>query len=300
MATAASSTAPAPFWLEAFGTEIHFHDAGGVRTRCLETGGGAPLVVLHGVEASAENHIRNLAALGEIRRVVAPDLLGHGLTDKPDSAYDVADYGAHVLALMDELGIERADVMGQSLGGWIGCWLALNAPERVGKLVLNTMVGLPVDDAGWESFAGLIGRSDEAMRTLDPDGIRARLEWIVADPASVTEELVQLRRSLWAQGGWQRIAGRVIRVLTRERYEPQQLNAADLERIECPTLLVWTAANPVHGIDAAERALAHLPHGELVVVDDAAHWPQFEQPESFNSFVQAFLSGDAGGQTAET
>ena len=300
MATAARATARAPFWLEAVGTEIHFHDAGGVRTRCLEVGSGAPLVVLHGIEASAENHIRNLAALGAGRRVIAPDLLGHGLTDKPDSGYDIADYGAHVLALMDGLGIERADVMGQSLGGWIGCWLALNAPERVGKLVLNTMAGLPVDDeAGWDSFAGLVGRSDEAMRTLDPEGIRRRLEWIVADPATVTDELVQLRRSLWAQESWQRIAGRVIRLLTRERYEPQQIGAAELERIESPTLLVWTTANPVHGVDAAERAVAHLPHGELVVVDDAAHWPQFEQPERFNSFIRIFLSLDAGGAAAE-
>lgn len=301
MATAPNAAARPSFWLEAFGTEIHFHDAGGVRTRCLELGSGPPLVVLHGIEASAENHIRNLAALAAGHRVIAPDLLGHGLTDKPDSGYDIADYGAHVLALMDGLGIEQADVVGQSLGGWIGCWLALNAPERVGKLVLNTMVGLPVDDeTGWDSFEGLVGRSDEAMRTLDPEGIRRRLEWIVTDAATVTDELAELRRTLWAQPGWQRIAGRVIRLLTRERYEPQQILVADLERIECPTLLVWTAANPVHGLDSAERALAHLQRGELVVIDDAAHWPQFEQPARFNSAVRAFLSVNAGGATAHT
>lgn len=295
-----ATSAPSPFWLEALGTEVRFHDVDGVRTRCLETGSGAPVVVLHGIEASAENHIRNLSALAAGRRVIAPDLLGHGLTAKPDSGYDVADYGAHVLALMDALGIERADVVGQSLGGWIACWLALNAPERVGKLVLNTMAGLPIEDEdGWASFAGLVGRSDEAMRTLDPAMIRRRLEWIVADPVTVTDELVSLRRRFWSQDGWQRIAGRVIRLLTLERYEPQQIGRAELERIDAPTLLVWTGANPVHGLDAAEAAVARLPRGELVVVDDAAHWPQFEQPESFNSFVDTFLSTDAGGAAAE-
>jgi pimeloyl-ACP methyl ester carboxylesterase len=303
MATAASdpsattSPAPAPFWLEALGTDVRFHDAGGVRTRCLEIGSGAPVVVLHGVEASAENHIRNLSALAEGRRVIAPDLLGHGLTDKPDAGYDVADYGAHVLALMDARGIVRADIVGQSLGGWIACWLALNAPDRVGKLVLNTMVGLPIEDeSGWASFAGLVERSDEAMRTLDPETIRRRLEWIVADPATVTDELVFLRRRFWSDDGWQRIAGRVIRLLTRERYERQQIGPADLERIAAPTLLVWTRANPVHGLDAAEAAVARLPRGELVVVDDAAHWPQFEQPQRFNAFVRRFLSPTREGQ----
>src|SRR5919106_3478867 len=103
------------FWLEALRVEVRYRDAGGVRTRCLEAGGGRPLLVLHGIEASAENHIRNLTALGEIRRVIAPDLLGHGLTDEPDRAYDVDDYVRHVLALLDTLGIDRTDVMGQSL-----------------------------------------------------------------------------------------------------------------------------------------------------------------------------------------
>jgi 2-hydroxy-6-oxonona-2,4-dienedioate hydrolase len=306
MATAASespataSSAPVPFWLDALGTEVRFRDVGGVRTRTLEAGSGSPIVVLHGIEASAENHIRNLSALAGCGRVIAPDLLGHGLTDKPDSGYDVADYGAHVLALMDLLEIERADVVGQSLGGWIGCWLALNAPERVGKLVLNTMAGLPIEDEeGWASFEGLVERSDAAMKTLDPETIRRRLEWIVADPATVTDELVSLRRRFWAHDGWQRVAPRVIRLLTRERYEPQQIGPAELERIDAPTLLVWTEANPVHGLAAAEAAVAHLPRGQLVVVDAAAHWPQFEQPAIFNTFVSTFLSLDAGGSTAD-
>lgn len=296
---AAAVAAPEPFWLEGLGLEVRFRDAGGVRTRCLEAGSGPPVLVLHGIEASAENHIRNLAALARGRRVIAPDLLGHGLTDKPDAGYDVADYTRHVLALMDGLGIERADVVGQSLGGWIGCRLALEAPERVGRLVLNTMAGLPIEDEeGWRAFAGLVERSDDAMRTLDPDRIRRRMEWIVADPETVTDELVALRRRFWAQESWQRIAGRVVRLLTRERYEPQQIGPAELARIAAPTLLVWTEANPVHGVAAAEAALARLPHGELAVVEDAAHWPQFEQPAAFNRLVGRFLSLDAGGAAA--
>jgi 2-hydroxy-6-oxonona-2,4-dienedioate hydrolase len=282
-------------WLDGFGIEIRYRDAGGVRTRCLETGNGAPLLILHGIEASAENHLGNLEALGRVRRVIAPDLLGHGLTEKPDCPYDIEDYVGHVLELLDELEIDRADVLGQSLGGWIACRLALNAPERVGRIVLNTMAGLPIpDDEGRRAFEELVARSGEAMRTLDSAVIRRRLEWIVADPSCITDEVVELRRRIWSQPGWQRVAANVIGLLTPARYEPQQIGPDELRAIESPTLLVWTERNPVHGLDAATQAVAELPQGELVVIDGAAHWPQFERPEAFDSAVGSFLSETLG------
>jgi 2-hydroxy-6-oxo-6-(2'-carboxyphenyl)-hexa-2,4-dienoate hydrolase len=282
-------------WLEGLGVEVRYRDAGGVRTRCLETGSGSPLLVLHGIEASAENHIRNLAALGSVRRVIAPDLLGHGLTGKPDCPYDVEDYARHALSLLDALEIDQVDIVGQSLGGWITCRLALDAPERVGRIVLNTMAGLPIpDDAGRRAFAELVERSGKAMRSLDPALIRRRLEWIVADPACITDEVVELRRRIWSQPDWQRIAAQVIGLLTPARYERQQIGPEKLARIEAPALLVWTAANPVHGLDAATQAAETLPEGELVVIDDAAHWPQFEQPRAFDSAVVSFLSKARG------
>jgi pimeloyl-ACP methyl ester carboxylesterase len=247
--------------------------------------------VLHGIEASAENHIRNFRALGRARRVIAPDLLGHGLTDKPDSSYDVDDYARHVLDLMDALELEEVDLLGQSLGGWIACRLALDHPERVGRIVLNTMAGLPIaDDEGRAAFAGLVERSAEAMRTLDAAVVRRRLEWIVADPSCITDELVELRRRIWSQEAWQRIAGRVVSLLLPDRYEPQQIGHEELAAIESPTLLVWTAANPVHGLEAATEAAAALPAGRLAVIDGAAHWPQFERPEAFDAAVVGFLS----------
>jgi 2-hydroxy-6-oxo-6-(2'-carboxyphenyl)-hexa-2,4-dienoate hydrolase len=282
-------------WLDGFGIEVRYRTAGRIRTRCLETGSGPPLLVLHGVEASAENHLRNMAALGSVRSVIALDLLGHGLTDKPDCPYEIDDYVGHVLALMDSLELERVDVLGQSLGGWIACRLALDEPERVGRLVLNTMAGLPIpDDEGRRAFEDLVERSGQAMRSLDPAVIRRRLEWIVADPSTITDEVVELRRRIWSQPDWQRIAATVVGVLTPARYEPQQIGPDELEEIEAPTLLVWTAANPVHGLDAASQAVAALPQGELVVIDSAAHWPQFERPEAFDSAVVSFLS-EAGG-----
>jgi pimeloyl-ACP methyl ester carboxylesterase len=288
-------------WLQALGTEVRYRDAAGVRTRCLETGEGATAIVLHGIEASAENHVRNLRALGAARRIVAPDLLGHGFTDRPDCAYDVADYGRHVLSLMDALGLESADLIGQSLGGWIACWLALNAPGRVRSLVINTMVGLPVEhDGGWESFAALVNQSTRAMASLDPDLIRSRLAWIVLDPGIVTDELVALRRRLWQEEGWQRVAARVITLLTPERYVPQQIGWEDLGRIEVPALVIWTRANPGHGLEVAERVVSALSDARLTVIEQAGHWPQYEQPAAFNAAVVDFYERIRGAREARS
>jgi 2-hydroxy-6-oxonona-2,4-dienedioate hydrolase len=163
-------------------------------------------------------------------------------------------------------------------------------PERVDRLVLNTMAGLPVDaEDGWTAFAALVERSGQAMASLDAQLIRRRLEWVVADAATVTDELVALRRRIWEDDGWQRIARRVITLLTPERYVPQQIGVEELSRIKAPALVVWTRANPVHGLEAAQQAVAALPRGELAVIEDAAHWPQVEQPEAFNAAVLAFL-----------
>jgi 2-hydroxy-6-oxonona-2,4-dienedioate hydrolase len=82
----------------------------------------------------------------------------------------------------------------------------------------------------------------------------------------------------------------VIGLLAPERYERQQIAPDELAQIEAPALLVWTPANPVHGLDAATQAAAALRRGELVVIDDAAQWPQFERPEAFNAAVSTFLA----------
>jgi 2-hydroxy-6-oxonona-2,4-dienedioate hydrolase len=135
------------FWLEMLGAEVRYYAAAGVRTRSLEAGSGPPLVLLHGTGGHAESWIRNVVPLGAHFRVYAIDMVGHGLSAKPPLDYTPRDYAAHLVAFLDAAGIARAHVTGESLGGWVALWLALDHPQRVDRLILNTAAGLKLTDA---------------------------------------------------------------------------------------------------------------------------------------------------------
>jgi pimeloyl-ACP methyl ester carboxylesterase len=279
--------------MDALGLEIQMHDIDGVRTRCIAGGSGAPTLFLHGIQASAENHIRNLRPLSSGLRVLAPDLLGHGLTDKPDVAYDIADYAEHVLRLLDHLELPAVNIVGQSLGGWIGAYIAATAPQRVQRLVLNTTAGLPVDAADAAKQHDLYRMSVEAATALDPDTVRQRLRWTVKDPEHITDEVIDVRLAMWKQPGWRDIVERVTGLVLPDRYRPQQLSDELLRHITAPTLLIWTEDNPIHGVEAARRVTTQIRSAQLTVIPDAGHWPQFEQPQYYNSAVSQFLAGHA-------
>ena len=100
---------------------------------------------MHGTGGHLEAFARNVAVFAESFRVVAYDFPGHGYSAVVDSDLEIADYEAHLLALLDELGVERASLMGESLGGWVAAKFAAAHPDRVERLVLNTPGGRTVD-----------------------------------------------------------------------------------------------------------------------------------------------------------
>src|SRR5690606_28408007 len=135
----------------------------------------------------------NIAALSRGRRVVAFDFPGHGYSTLAEADLEMPDYLAHAVGLLDALEIEVADVSGESLGGWVAILLAARHPERVRRLVLNTPGGTLCDPAVMERIRVL---SQQAADDPTEERIRARLAWLMADPASVTDELVRVRREI--------------------------------------------------------------------------------------------------------
>ena len=127
-------------WADLLGVDLrqHFVDAGGIRTRVLEAGNGPALVMIHGTGGHLEAYARNVRALSAHYRVVLYDMVGHGYSDKPDRPYTIDVLSDHLVAVLDALGIERAHLSGESIGGWVAAWTAAHHPDRVGRLVLNT------------------------------------------------------------------------------------------------------------------------------------------------------------------
>jgi 2-hydroxy-6-oxonona-2,4-dienedioate hydrolase len=112
-------------------------NVGGVRTRVLQAGSGPDLILLHGTGGHLEAYARDIAGLADRFRVTAYDMVGHGWSDLPDTPYTIDVLSDHLIGLMDALGISRAHLSGESLGGWVTAWTAAYHPDRVDRLVLN-------------------------------------------------------------------------------------------------------------------------------------------------------------------
>lgn len=265
-------------------------DAGGVRTRYIQSGDpDKPLVLaLHGVGGHAEAYSRNLGPHGEHFRFVAVDMLGHGWTGKPPIDYQVRDYAAHVLAVMDALGRRTAMLTGESLGGWVATYLAVHHAERVEKLVLNTA-------GGWTAHPQVMERlrqlSNEAASDPSWERIKARLEFLMFDKSLVSDDLIETRRAIYAQPGFADTMGRIMCLQNMEVRRPNMITAEQYRSITAPTLVVWTSHDPTATPEEGREISEMIPGAQYVVMNRCGHWPQFEDADKFNRLHIDFLLG---------
>jgi pimeloyl-ACP methyl ester carboxylesterase len=287
------------FWVDLLGAEVRYYDARGIRTRAIEAGSGEPLIMLHGSGGHAEAYARNVVPLSEHFHVYAIDMAGHGFSDRHPSLPGSDGIADQVVRFMDALGIESANLAGESLGGAVCAKLALEQPQRVKKVVYITGAGLVMGEEadklaapGREAFQRL-----SAAASAEPtrETVRNRLAWLFADPdTSITDELTEVRYRIYsrraaegsvASPGANRPAagggGGVGVSLTPER----------LREIKAPFFFLWTDHNPSTPWQVAEMAHKQMPGSKFHVVKHAGHWPQYEQPEEFNRLVIDFLKG---------
>lgn len=261
----------------------------GVTTRVLELGDPAapPVVCLHGVGGHLEAFARNVIALSATRRVVAYDLPGHGYSDgPPDRSYEIDGYVAHLRALLVDLGVGAADLVGVSLGGWVAARAAHDHPAIVERLVLVGTGGATYDSAVMQSIRSL---SNAAVNDPSRDNVRQRLEWLMADPAAVTDELVEARQAIYSQAGF---AARMDRVLCLQDPDTRRANLLPPDvwgEIAAPALVVWGSHDRTGPLSKGREIADMLPAGEFLALTRSGHWPQFESPNEFNAAVVDFL-----------
>ncbi len=265
-----------------------FLDAGGVRTRFIESGDHSkPLVLaLHGVGGHAEAYSRNLGPHGEHFWFVAIDMLGHGWTDQPPINYQVSDYATHVLAVLKALGRDSAMITGESLGGWVATHLAVHHPKTVEKLVLNTA-------GGWTAHPEVMERlkrlSNEAASDPSWERIRTRLEFLMCDKSMVSDDLIETRRAIYAQPGFSDTMQRIMCLQDMEVRRPNMITEAQYRSITAPTLVVWTSHDPTATPAEGKQIADMIAGSQYVVMNECGHWPQFEDAYEFNRLHIDFL-----------
>jgi len=272
------------------------------KTRTIETGGhnAEKLILIHGVGGHAEAYSRNLHRLGERYHAIAIDLVWHGLSAKPPFTKEmVPTYARQIIDLIDDLGARKASIEGESLGGWVTMYTALNYTDRVEKIILNTTAGVrwktdevKIDHAGGTNT--LRERSLAAIKNPTRDTIRKRLEWLMASPDRVTDELVDLRTALYSRPDTN---ASLTNVFANSFAGHGSIPEDDIRKIRVPTLVLWSDKNPGTGPDAGKRLSALIPNASFHCVNDAAHWPQWEQPEDHDRAVLAFLDGKLLGES---
>lgn len=264
--------------------------AGGIRTRYLHAGepGKPPLILIHGTGGHAEAYTRNLIAHGDHFDTYAIDLVGHGWSDKPLVPYEISVYVRHLRAVLDTLGFDRVHLSGESLGGWVGARFALEYPERVDRLVLNTTGGATLDLAVMERIKTL---STAAVENPSWETIKARLEWLMADPAVVTDDLVACRQAIYAQPAMRAAMPHILCLQEPDIRRRNNLTDADWAAIKAPTLVLWTDKDPTAAVSVGQRIADLIPNARLEVMERCGHWPQFEDAPRFNDLHIGFLSG---------
>lgn len=293
-------------WVDALGSQVRYLGRR-YRSRVIEAGAGEPLLLLHGIGGHAEAYARNVVRLGERFRAMALDFLWHGLSSKPPYVHgeDIPEYAEQILDVLDAEGIEAAHVEGESLGGWVGLWLAIHHPTRIRRLVLNTTAGIRWHgDAGERHDpAGRAALAERSLRAINEPSLettRKRLEWLMAAPDRVTDELVELRFTMYSNPAIQASLRPVFENAFAGVGAPRKLiDESELADVAAPTLVLWTDHNPGSGPAVGRRIAAAIPDAQFHCLTDAAHWPQWEQPEAHDRVVTEFLFGGDVNQPAE-
>ncbi len=229
-------------------------------------GAGEPVILVHGLAASARWWRRNIPALAARHQVYLVDLPGFGALHRHRPRLVLAEAATWLLAWMGAAGLREAHLVGHSMGGYICLRLAASRPEAVRRLVLVAPAGLPVGRSLPGYLPPLLTVVRQAPVPFLPLLVHDALR---AGPVA----FLRAARDLLAED-------------VRE----------DLASIVAPTLLVWGERDPLVPPALAAVLRREIPHSRLLLLGEAGHVPMFERPEEFNAALLAFLAGEAVGE----
>jgi 2-hydroxy-6-oxonona-2,4-dienedioate hydrolase len=276
--------------LQGVAFEQGYLEAGGVRTRFLRAGdpGKPVLVLLHGSGGHAEAYVRNMAAHGEHFWTWSIDMLGHGYTDKPGHPLEVRHYVEHLMAVLRTIGVDRASVSGESLGGWVAARAAVDHPDVIDRLVLNTAGGSQADPAVMQRIITL------SMAAADDptwETVQARIKWLMADKSKGYDDLVASRQRVYRQPGFVAAMRDIMALQDPEIRARNLLGPDEYGAITAPTLVLWTSDDPTANVTEGRRIASMIPGARFEVMPGCGHWPQYEDAKTFNRLHLDFLLG---------
>jgi 2-hydroxy-6-oxo-octa-2,4-dienoate hydrolase len=274
---AASSGVGVGLSIEAFGLQTNYHRAGE----------GKPVILLHGSGPGVSawtNWRRVIPALCDSFDVVAPDMAGFGYTErKADLSYDIKLWVKHLIGLMDALGLEKTSLVGNSFGGSLSLAAALRHPERFDKIVL---MGTPCDKfmmtpglrAGWDYQPS-------------PDNMRAVMSLFPADPAIITDELVQERyEASLIPGAQEGLRKLLAKPADDGETELSGMPEKAVAGIAQPTLILHGREDKVIPVEMGLKLGRAIPNAQFHMFGGCGHWVQAERFDDFVALSRRHLA----------
>jgi pimeloyl-ACP methyl ester carboxylesterase len=265
------------------GTPINYVDVG--------SGGEEPVVLVHGLGGQWQNWLENIPRLALDRRVVAMDLPGFGLSPEPaDDDISIPGYGRCVNALCDKLGFGRVNLVGNSMGGYVAAEVAIQFPERVGRLVLVSAAGISSAET-LQAPILTFGRIATALAT----NTVAQYRKLASRPVTRHMSLAlvarhpRLLKADLAYEGFFKGAGKAgfddaLRALLDYDFRDR------LPEVKVPTLIVWGEKDSIIPVRDADEFERMIEDSRKVVMRDTGHIPMAERPVTFNEVLVDFLA----------
>jgi pimeloyl-ACP methyl ester carboxylesterase len=263
-----------------------FAQVGGLRIHYNEVGTGEPLICLHGAGPGASswsNFRTNIDAFSGKYRTILWDMPQYGKSEKLVIEGGRLTFVSGVLReFMDQLGIEKARIVGNSMGGQVGIKLAIDSPERVEKLVVigSTPVGqslfCPMPLEGIKMIGNYYkgeGPSLEKMRTL--------IQTLLFDSSFLTEEVLQERYE-------SSLDPDVIRIM-RDSAPGREDLGDQLHKVQCPALIVWGMDDRFGALDIGLLMMRRFQNPRMHIFAKCGHWAQVEHADEFNALVLDFM-----------
>lgn len=281
----------------------HTLRANGIRQNYIDAGQGAPVVLLHGFPETNYAWRHQVPVLGELYRVIAPDLRGYGETDKPATGYDKRNMAKDLAALLDELGIGKIALVGHDRGARVATRFAKDYPDRVDRLVVMDNVptrivareiNAEIAKAYWFFLFHLVPDLPEALISGKEE---QWLRWFFSDwaydPAAISGEAFDIYvRAYRAPGA---VRGAMADYRANAEDVAQDREDADI-KIACPTLALWGADFGAVGkmFDMPKVWAEMADNLRAVAIECCGHLPHEERPEAVNALLLDFLEGWKG------
>lgn len=255
-----------------FGQKIHY----------VEAGTGPTVILLHGLGGSTQAWMFNIAPLAEKYHVVVPDQIGFGKSDKPLVNYRIRTYVDFLDQFCKQLKIERASLVGNSMGGWIAAAYTAAFPDRVDKLVL-------VDAAGYAPPKDLDTRSFYGLNPTTREGMKALVAKVFYNKAFQTDAAIDQAIAARMTAG----DGYTINSITESIIRGEDFLDQTVKTIKNPTLIIWGRQDGLVPLAEGEHFNKDIAGSKLIVFDECGHVPNFEKAGEFNTAVLKFLGEGA-------